>query len=583
MSEQKPKFDVLNLILKHSEAYDSLERMELLLEKAGELKPLPVQPVYMALKQMDESAVAELLPKFSSTQRSLFLDIDLWVKDDVDVDAFPFWLRAYNLCTDEKVKHEFVKRPQFLLYLKASFNVWTFDVEEPEYPDHDNYFLTDDMQLLFEFHDNYEAVDEIRACVRLLYSEMGVEHAYAYLFKLTSDSYLDLQEREYQQKISRLRDYGFVDYFEALEVCHPFATKEHILGQLRKKQKNLTPELGAHSKNETLHQSALIAYREKIDRLSVELDKVKDQKRLDFLHFNFMRLVGSTIAVENALKHGKMALTRIGQKSRGVLLLGYDYTVSLTKEETGKDLIPHEKSLFDHFDFIDLYKVGETLLKTELKTLKKNLASYQFEDENESFLGKFWIDFIDESFGEVPKISLFTADREVDAQHIDRLDLYQVWSDRLHILVEMLPFIRGFYETFSKLTLDGGLQDHFYLNYKIENIDFEAILLSSFANHLIGSYDREKNPESIPKLGLTIQEFKKFVSLVMNKDGQVDDSLELSKKIVAFQNTYGLSEISGFSDYLRLVLIHQLEGYDYSNLDERDFQHVGGPIILSLN
>ena len=35
----------------------------------------------------------------------------------------------------------------FILFLKARFNIWTFDIEDPQYPDHDYYFLTEDNQI----------------------------------------------------------------------------------------------------------------------------------------------------------------------------------------------------------------------------------------------------------------------------------------------------------------------------------------------------------------------------------------------------------------------------------------------------
>ena len=46
---------------------------------------------------------------------------------------------------------------QKILYLKGKMSFWTFDLEEPEYPDHDNYFLTECNQLLFEFDDDFES------------------------------------------------------------------------------------------------------------------------------------------------------------------------------------------------------------------------------------------------------------------------------------------------------------------------------------------------------------------------------------------------------------------------------------------
>ena len=50
--------------------------------------------------------------------------------------------------TGSSLQYEFTKSEEFALFLKARFNMWTFDVEDPLYPDHDNYFLTDDQMFL---------------------------------------------------------------------------------------------------------------------------------------------------------------------------------------------------------------------------------------------------------------------------------------------------------------------------------------------------------------------------------------------------------------------------------------------------
>lgn len=574
----KPQ-NVIQLLLKQSDAYDTIERIEMLLEDLDNLKPLPVQPLYVALKTQEPQAVAKLLPRMSRGQRQAFLDIDLWKKDEVDIEAYPFWLQAYLACPDEAVRSEFVQGSDFLIYLKSALNVWTFDAEDPQYPDHDNYFLTEDSLLLFEFHEDFAYVEEVRQLIRELYSQLGVEKAYDKLLVMITESFSLIEETAYQSRISRLRDYGILDYFDALELVHPLASTGHIDQYLMKKREAFTPKLDDISLNETLHQSALIAYREKMDRLSAELAKVASTQRVNYLHFNFLRLVNASLSAQNALKEGRVALTRIGQKTRGALLLGYDYTMHFLQKAENRDLVPHGGSLFDRYDFVDLYKVGQSLLQNRLKQLKKNLHSYRFEGEGENFLGKYWVDFLDESFADTPRVCL----DDLRPQVIDRLDLYQVWADRAEVFLEFLPFIAKFRETFEQLALEGRLQDHFYLNYQVADIDFEAILLSSFANHLIGSYDKEKNPGGSPKMGLTIEEFKKFTVMILTKQGTVLPEQQLSSHIDSFRKQFGFFGVKGFGAYLRSVLTMQLEGYDYENLAIEDYRHVGGPILLSLN
>lgn len=580
--KKNPK-NVIQLLLKQSDAYDTIERIETLLEDLDNLRPLPVQPLFTALKALGAGEIGPLLPKLSPEQRQAFLDIDLWNKDEISVDSFPFWIQGYLACPDDKIRLEFAKGEDFLLYLKSALNMWTFDVDDPQYPDHDNYFLTEDSLVLVEFHDDFAYADEVKSLIKHLYAELGVEKAYEHLLLMMSESFTVLEETNYQSKINRLRDFGILDYYDALELLNPLPSVAHVEQYLARKQKAFTPKLDDETINQTLHHSALVAYRDKLDRFSDELMKVKNQQRIDFLHFNFLKTVNASIAKDHALKEGRVALTRIGNKTRTAMLLGFEYTKKYIENHSSTDTQLADQSLFERFDFVDLFKVGQTLVQTKLKTLKKNIESYRFEDGNENFLGKYWVDFIDESFAEVAKVGVLGEDRNFQYKIIDRLDLYQLWCDRLEVFLEFLPFIVRFRETFEGLRDSGKLQDHFYLNYTTESIDFEAIILSSFANLLIGSYDKEKNPQGSPKMGLTVEEFKKFTAIILNDNSEVRLANELEPLIERFRKQFGFYAVRGFSEYLREILVGQLEGYDYQNLSEEDYRHVGGPIILSLN
>lgn len=572
----------LALILKEAEGYNSVEKLEMLVDQESDLSPLPLQPLYSALKGFDDEKMSLTLSKLSRKQRQAFLDIDLWQKDDLDVDSFSSWLNIYSLCPDESMRREFVKGPEFLLYLKSRFNIWTFDFEEPEYPDHDNYFLTDDNLLLVEFDESFEYVQQLRQLIRELYAEMGVENAYSYLFKLVTDSFLIAQEEEYQQKKYRLAEYGMIDYFEALELDAPLPSESHIDPYIKNKFKAYTPKLQKISQGQTLPSSSLVAYKDKMDELSEELSKLSDSKRLDYLHFNFIRTVNASVSAQNALKEGRVALTRIGHTSRVYLLLGLSYLKDFLSKESQQEIRP-EQGIFEHYDFLDLYKIGATLIKSQLSLLKKNLKSYALEDEREAFMGKTWVDFLDESFSSPLRFNKYPTDY-AKGDEVSQIKLYRQWKKQVESCIEFIPFIASFYFNYDKLVEQGRVQDHFYLNYDAADIDFEAIIISSYANFLIGSYDPDHNPEGTPKMGMTIPEFRSFVSQVMNpQSGEVFELSKLATSIREFKKHFKISDVEGLERYLHTILKLQLEGYDYQNLKIEDFKHVGGPILLQLN
>lgn len=582
MSDKPALIDVLSLILKEADAYDSIERIERLVENEQDLSPLPLQPLYSALQNLDPEQTALALSKMSAKQRRALLDIDLWVKDDLDVDNFCGWLKIYSYSEDEKVRREFARSEELLLFMKGRLNIWTFDVEEPEYPDHDYYFLTDDQLLCVEYDEEFPYPKELQQIIRELYAEMGVESAYAYLFKMVSDSMTISQEAEYQAKKSRLAEYGIVDYYDALEIDMPLASNGHIDLYIKKKELAFTPDLSNQAFGQTLPSSALVAYKDKLNILSEELSKIQNQKRWDFLHFNFIRLVNATASARQALKEGRIALTRIGHRTRVCLLLGFDYVQKFLAREENAQFRP-EMGVFQKFDFIDLYKIGTTLIRLRLNILKKNLKSFALEDEREAFMGKSWVDFLDESFSEPPRFNSGSINAQKGVE-ITTMEIYEQWSNKVDECLDFIPFISTFYFNLDKLIEEGKVQDHFYLNYAVADIDFEAIILSTFAHFMIGAYSTEANPEGVAKMGLSIPEFRKFCALCFDKKtGEVKNLAQLQKTIDGFKTHFKIEQIKGFDVYLHTILKAQLEGYDYENLKDEDFKHVGGPILLSLN
>lgn len=578
MNKSNPdSMDLFKILSKEAESYRSLDQIESLVENGQDLAPLPIQPLYLAIKSLPAEEVANYLPRLSKEQREAFLDIDLWKRDELDVEQFHYWIQAYTETASDEVKLEFVKSDQFALFLKGKFNIWTFDVEDPEYPDHDNYFLTDDSLLLVEYDENYPFVQELKDFLRLLYSEMGVENAYAYLFKIVSEGFLSLQEEEYRIKKERQRDIGFVDYFEALEFDSAFAHFEQLHGFITRKAKsNLhVSDLNESQMNQTLHLSSLIPFRDHFNSVVEELAKLNDQKRIDFLQFNFVRLLNGVIELNSALKKGSMAMNRSGAQVKNVLTLAVSYLNS-QPVRSQYFVVDEKESLFAKIDFVELYRIGVSLIKIPRKDLKKILAKYQFEENKENFLGSFWEEFLDLSFEEETKF-ISSQSKTQKAAPLLNFEEYEEWRYKMKNLEELIPFMAKFYETLEKMKEEGKIHDSYYLNYTVDEIDFEALLISSFANFLLGTYAEE----STSKLGLTIDEFKSFATKVITSEGQFVLTPELYQKIKNFAVKFGLSEITGFHNYFQKILQDQLEGYEYETLAFEDYKHVGGPIILN--
>lgn len=559
-------------ILYEAKNYNDFDDIEKLVEIGTDLSQIPIQPLYVSLQNTSTDQIAQILPKFSKTQRQALLDLDLWRRDKVDVMSFETWIEIYSKVEDLELTQEFVQTEDFLIFLKARLNIWTFDAEDPEYPDHDYYFLTDCGMLLVEYSENLKHPNEIKYLIRNLYAVQGVENAYATLFKLINDSFSLLEESAYQIKKDRLRDFGFVDYYEALEKLHPFATIGQVNGFIKNKT-SLTPEIHLQGQNQSLHSSALVSFDSEMENILKEMALVTDEKRLRFLHFTFIRLINSTITQNDALRGGRIELSRIGKMTKALLELGIQYI---------RKIEPIEGSIFNRLDFFDIYKIAASLISIEKAKYLKVLKKSPFDaDDFEYFLGAWWNSFLENNDYEVPKVKSFGAGRQTKT--IDNYESYLFWQKEVSLFTSLIPFINSFFDAFTNLKAEGNLHDEFYLNYDVENIDFEAILISSFINFSLGNW----SSQNVNKMGVTIPELKKFFETFYekkNNEHHLKDftSNEIQKMINHFIESFGFDKITGVDKYLYGIISEHLTGYDFDTLENEDFKHIGGPILLNF-
>ena len=541
--------DVISSILEEAETYRSMEDLEAFGEGGADLPKLPLQPLYLALRGLEPVDCAVYLGRLSVGQRQALLDIDIWKKDGFDIERFHFWPQAYR-DTDSDIRLEFAKSESFALFLKGKMNIWTFDVEDPRYPDHDNYFLTEDNLLLFEYEDDYPYVDEIRVFIKDLYTNWGVEEAYSYLFKIVSDTYSNMSEEEYKLKNDRLAEHGFIDYYDALELLSPMLNRQFVDRDIAKKKSLSGFETSLFGLS--LHRSCVTAFQGRLKSLQEEVGKVEDKKRQDFLRFDFVRLVNGMFVLDGSLKEGSIAMGRSGRKVCSCLLLGFDYISH--RAETRK-----LGSLFEHFDFRDCYRYGLTLVDSVQKSIKKSLLNTNIKG-NEKFLGSYWVEFLRRSLDTPPKVCFGSSEQEVSS-----VDAYTKWIHHAATFIGTIPFADRFAHRLFELRKKGLLSDDFYLNYNVDDIDFEALILSSFANFLLGS-------STSKKMGLTLSEFKTFSSLVLADD--------CKGKVNAFVKTFGFDAVPSFGGYVETLIREHLEGYEHTKMEDDEYRYLGGPIIL---
>jgi hypothetical protein len=103
--------------------------------------------------------------------------------------------------------------------------------------------------------------------------------------------------------------------------------------------------------------------------------------------------------------------------------------------------------------------------------------------------------------------------------------------------------------------------------------------MTSFANYVLLNY---KDTDSL-KIGLVLSEYISFAKKMINEDGKFVINANLYTTMQNFFKHFGLDQVYDINQYLQDLIKNALEGYDFLNLKDEDYRHVGGPIILAIN
>ena len=445
---------------------------------------------------------------------------------------------------------------RFSLYLKGRFNLMCFDEEHPSYPDHDNFFITEDNMILVEYDGGFELSTELKSLLRYMYDGLGVNEAWATLFKNISDSFTLLQEEEYGLKKARLHSIGMVDYYDALPFLSVFKDNDAIHRFIDTK-KGMTGEIDPAVKKELNDPWEITSWKQHSEKILEEF-LVAEEARRDFLLFDFTRLVNANLILKNVMKMGSLAVNRVGHIIQNRLSLGFMYT---------KKRLNLQESLFNRFTFSDFYKVGSSLIIQEEKSLKNALVNTPFGKDN-SFLGTQITKHLMESFDDYLSKNLRGSE--------NILSVFETWINFNKTIIEITPYVLKFHQTFKLIVKKQQIQDSFYINFKVSEMDFEALLVSNFVNFTLG----HKGDGVTRKLAVSVREFKKFYNFFFDGNGKLKSKEYLQEKIEEFAFFYGLDRIFMFSMYFTSVLDNELVGYRPSELKKADFRYVGGPIIF---
>ncbi len=185
------------------------------------IRKLPAPQLYFGLQHLSDEEVKALLPHITEEQWTTVLDLDLWSRDRVRVDAFAGWHR-HLLDAADPVARKLLRGTdpelwQLLIRRRLKVHRAVEEEFEGEPGEEEEWFLTPDRHYLIVLPSRPELARLLRPLILRLY-QLDPEGMPLQLESALGRTSIELEEEAYQQRRRRVEDLGFQDYFDALSI-----------------------------------------------------------------------------------------------------------------------------------------------------------------------------------------------------------------------------------------------------------------------------------------------------------------------------------------------------------------------------
>jgi hypothetical protein len=218
---------------------DGRQRMEALLaadDPEAAIVALPASELYQIIAEVGLEEAIELVAYATPEQLRGCLDIDVWDRDQLQVEAMTPWLKAlidtgYDKLGQvwEKLDTEFTA-----LVLQRLTRVHDLSQEEtvPEDVDGPVVYTPDTFFALEILAEDDETVAVVNRAIDYLYraDPNGILARHT-IMAARSEPTAELEEMSYRWRAGRMADLGYVDYYEALEVFRPLDPASVRIGE----------------------------------------------------------------------------------------------------------------------------------------------------------------------------------------------------------------------------------------------------------------------------------------------------------------------------------------------------------------
>ena len=316
-----------------------VRRMEALLESAepaAAVAALSVPDFYFLVREVGLTDAGELLAFATPEQVRGCLDLEIWERDQVQIEATAPWIAALLAVGYEKTTEVWSGLDPELRALVLARHTLILDHALGEAPDDDDdrpMFTTPDS--FFTIVITAEREDEIRLVYGLIdYLYRGdMELARHTIMAARSELTSELEEMSYRWRSGRMADLGYVEFHEALEVFRPLDPDSVRIGE-----DTADPRAAAGDEARAAGLPAPVAEPMAGSFLGRALELVSDAAEAERLEASLVHLINRVLSASRIKPSEEEAVRLASQHAAATVSLGLEHLCAGRLDRAGAAL-----------------------------------------------------------------------------------------------------------------------------------------------------------------------------------------------------------------------------------------------------
>lgn len=327
-------------------------------DPAAAVSALPVTELYQMVSDVGLADTIELLALASPEQIRGCLDMDVWDRDQVQVEALAPWLTALIETGYEKLGQVWERLDPELTALVLQRLAKIHDLSQDEAPDEDSenpILTTPDTYFAIELISGDEDSDTLvtRLIEDLYRADPGGALARRTLMAARSEPPAELEEMSHRWRAGRMADLGYVDFYEALEIFRPLDPASVAVGE-GSEDRFSAPGDADEAAGAVGAMPALVA-QGVVGRsfLARALDRIDDAEELARLELALVVLVNKVLSAARVPPGNQEALATAAEHTSA--------TVALGLESVSKGDLDLAAAALTSISLTRLHRVGHTI------------------------------------------------------------------------------------------------------------------------------------------------------------------------------------------------------------------------------